>query len=128
MPLKRKASNSIGDSPSIPKAKRERAANTKWEKEDIDSIVTQLKQATVDGNTSDNGVKKNVWVAIAISFTDPLKNDRSCQTRFSRLKVDYKEVKYMRELSGFGWDLEKHVPTAEDDVWNVLEKVSISIV
>jgi hypothetical protein len=34
-----------------------------------------------------------------------------------QLKKEYKEVKQIQELSGFGWDADKHVVTAADDVW-----------
>ena len=56
-----------------------------------------------------------------------LKTDRVCQTKWSRLKGDYKDVKFVRELSGFGWDDKKFVPTAEDDVWDRLEEVSSTL-
>jgi hypothetical protein len=39
------------------------------------------------------------------------------------MKKDYKEVKFLRELSGFGWDEENCVPTAEPEVWEDFRKV-----
>ncbi|KAG6834959.1 hypothetical protein H0H93_006081 [Arthromyces matolae] len=45
------------------------------------------------------------------------KTAASCQTRYNTLKKDYKEVKAIRELSGFGWDDDNHLATAADDVW-----------
>ena len=113
------------NSPSL--SKKERAANAKWSNKEIDSIVEQLKQAQIDSNTSNNGFKKSVWVSIGDSFKDMLKTDRVCQTKQSRLKGNYKDVKFVRELSGFGWDNKKFVPTAEDDVWDRLEEVSSTL-
>ena len=35
-----------------------------------------------------------------------------------QLKKEYKEVKQIWELSGFRWDVDKHLATAADDVWD----------
>lgn len=81
------------------------------------SMVSQLVQAKIDGETSENGFKKSVWTKIALSFEDPLKDPRVCDTKFSRMKKDYKEVKKLvKEVSGFGWNLQIQTVTAEDTV------------
>jgi tRNA U54 and U55 pseudouridine synthase Pus10 len=89
------------------------------------SMVSQLVQAKIDGQTSENGFKKSVWMKIASSFQDPLKkNTRVCDTKFSRMKKDYKEVlKLLKEISGFGWNSETQTVTAEDAVWEALGEV-----
>ena len=89
------------------------------------STVSQLVQAKIDGQISGNGFKKSVWTKIASSFQDPLKkNTRVCDTKFSRMKKDYKEVrKLLKEISGFGWNSETQTVTAEDAVWEALGKV-----
>lgn len=37
-----------------------------------------------------------------------------------KLKKEYKEVKHIRDLSGFGWDDAKKVVTATPEVWEAL--------
>ncbi|KAJ3779991.1 hypothetical protein GGU10DRAFT_381390 [Lentinula aff. detonsa] len=48
------------------------------------------------------------------------KTSESCRTRFTTLKKEYKEVKYLRNLSGFGWNPLQHVVTATPSVWSSL--------
>jgi Myb/SANT-like DNA-binding domain len=104
---------------------RKRVPNAKWCNEEIASMVTQLMQAKKDGNTSDNGFKSTVWTTIANSFDDQRKYERRVvETKFSRMKKDFSQVKWLRfEASGFGWDDEKKLVTAEDSVWEELAEV-----
>jgi len=41
---------------------------------------------------------------------------------YLQLKKDYKEVKVVQEASGFGWNDEKSLPVANDNVWKRLLK------
>jgi hypothetical protein len=86
-------------------------------------MLEQLKTAKDEENTSENGFKSTVWAGIAASYTDPLKVPRVCESKWSRLKKDYKQVKFLREASGFGWDEVNHLPTAEPEVWAEIQKV-----
>jgi hypothetical protein len=43
------------------------------------------------------------------------------------LKKDYKDFKYLKDNSGFGWDAEKMIPTAPEEVWKDLIAVSIPL-
>ncbi|RXW11416.1 hypothetical protein EST38_g14439 [Candolleomyces aberdarensis] len=40
--------------------------------------------------------------------------------QWAQLKSEYKTVKALREMSGFGWDYETQVVTASDEVWEKL--------
>lgn len=86
-------------------------------------MVDALATATSEGKAGDGGFKSSVWTAISQGLEDPLKNERVCRTRWDKIKADYKIVKFIRELSGFGWDEEKHLATAEQDVWESFQKV-----
>jgi Myb/SANT-like DNA-binding protein len=94
--------------------------NAKWTNADIDSL-----KAKEDGNTAEGGFKTTVWKAIADSYDDPLKKkDRAAESKYTRLKKEYKDIKWLREdVSGFGWDDENKLVTATDEVWDELEKV-----
>jgi Myb/SANT-like DNA-binding domain len=95
-----------------------RAPATKWSTEEITSMISQLKEQKVLGNTSDNGFKSSVWATIAASFSPGARKSeaRIVESKWSRLKKDYKEVKFLLECSGFGWDDEKGIVTAEPEV------------
>jgi hypothetical protein len=46
---------------------------------------------------------------------------------FFQLKGEYKTVKALRQMSGFGWNEGKQCVTAAADVWNAYIAVSASI-
>lgn len=102
-----------------------RADATKWTPEEIDSLVAQLLQAKVDGAGGEGGFRGAVWTPIAKSFADPLKNVVSvCESKWTRLKIDFKEVRKLRvELTGFGWDEKNQWVTAQPEIWLDLKKV-----
>ena len=45
------------------------------------------------------------------------------ESKWARLKNDYRAVKFLRNLSGFEWDAPKCLVTAESGVWEELAKV-----
>ena len=103
-----------------------RSPAAKWSDRDINKLITGLLEAKDNGQTSENGFKSTVWGALAASFDDPLKKvSRTCESKWSRLKSDYKAVKFLRDLSGFGWDEAHSLVTAEPEVWAELAKVRI---
>lgn len=105
--------------------KPKRGPNAKWCDAEIRSMLLQLRQAQHEGNTSENGFNGAVFETISQSFSDPAKNKRSCETKFHRLKKDYKEVKYLRESQGFVWDERSFLVTAAPLTWDMLGRVSI---
>jgi hypothetical protein len=84
---------------------KKRGGNTTWSDAEISSLVEQLMEAKAEGLMSEGGFKSIVWQGIANSYSDSKKNTpRTCETKWSRIKKWYVEVKFLRELSGFGWD------------------------
>jgi hypothetical protein len=107
-------------------APRARSNRSNWTNQEISQLIELLQEAKSNGQTSDNGFKAAVWNGIAASFSDPLKNEkRACESKWARLKKDYKDVKFLRELSGFGWDEETGLLSAEPQVWAEVSKVII---
>ena len=108
------------------KRKHNKTPHAKWTREEVNILVEKLLDAKDRGLSSENGFKSAVWSAIASAFTDPLKQaTRVCESKWTRLKKEYKEVKELREASGFGWDAEGCLPTATDEVWEGIAKVGI---
>lgn len=105
--------------------KRPRGPQCTWVAADITELIDHCRRAFDDGLYGDNGFKDVVWQPIMEQFRDrdPLKTTNACHSKFTRLKKDYKEVKWLREASGFGWDNGRHLPTAEPQVWEAIKKV-----
>jgi hypothetical protein len=105
------------------KAKSSQAPSAKWSNQEVARLIKQLQECKSNGQTSGNGFNTSVWNAIAVTFTDPLKQvGRTCESKWTRLKKDYKEVKFLREASGFGWDSVNNLVTAEPEVWAEMAK------
>jgi hypothetical protein len=107
MPPKLKDPPKGSTSTPTPATRKIRTSAARWSNEEMTSMASQLVQAKIDSETSENGFKKNVWNKIAASFEDPLKkNYLVCDTKFSRMKKEYKEVRKLhKETSEFGWDV-----------------------
>jgi Myb/SANT-like DNA-binding domain len=73
---------------------------TRWKrsKAEVDSPIDQLFQAKEDGNTAEGGFTSTIWAGIADSFDDPPKKKaRACESKWTRLKKDYNEIKWLRD-------------------------------
>jgi Myb/SANT-like DNA-binding domain len=115
-------------------ARGQRAPASKWSDQDIEKLIAGLLEARDNGLSSENGFKSTVWASIAASFDDPLKASfddplkkasRICESKWSRLKIDYKAVKFLRDSSGFGWDEARSLVTAEPEVWTEMAMARI---
>ena len=78
------------------------APNATWTNADIEAICDHLDDCRDRGQMSENGWKPIVWTAMAQVFNNISKTPRACQTKWTQIKKDYQEVKFMREVSGFG--------------------------
>jgi Myb/SANT-like DNA-binding protein len=109
--------------PASRETRAPRAPPTKWSDEEVDKLVAGLLEAKDNGLSSENGFKATVWGTISSSLADPLKVTKVCESKWQRLKNDFKAVKFLRELSGFGWDQTRSLVTAEPEVWAELANV-----
>ena len=87
-------------------------ANAKWSEEEMFLIIEKLQEMS-DGNTCNNGFKGSTWQAVADMLDDDLKNWSACESKFMRIKAEFKQVKFLNDSSRFGWDEERKVATAE---------------
>jgi hypothetical protein len=92
-----------------------------WTDSDIDLMIAHLRDSKNAGDVSEGGWKKTVWTTLALKYTDTSKQEvRVLESKWTRMKADYKAVKFIREQSGFGWDEKHQWATAESEVWNEL--------
>ncbi|KAG6907216.1 hypothetical protein DXG01_009872 [Tephrocybe rancida] len=91
-------------------------------------LVDQLLKQHDEGMQTSNGnFHADAWTAIEkeLAGTESVtggtpKNVMCCSNKWGALKKDYREVKQLRDMSGFGWDDNNKLVTAEGDVWDWL--------
>ncbi|KAF5367349.1 hypothetical protein D9615_010294 [Tricholomella constricta] len=113
----------ISFSPAMPPKSR-----AKWNSAcDAILIGSLLDQRANGKQTGNGGFHVSAWTAakLLLAGTEAHskgseKTAQSCQNRYGTLKKDYKDVKYIRNLSGFGWNSADCIVTAEDGVWATL--------
>ncbi|KAJ3746202.1 hypothetical protein DFH05DRAFT_1522796 [Lentinula detonsa] len=106
---------------------------THWTTDSDRALLGCLKESKHAGFQTDNGgFHADAFKAAAARIEEEskelddsekigtAKTSESCRTRFTTLKKEYKEVKYLRNLSGFGWNPLQHVVTATPSVWSSL--------
>ncbi|RHY10142.1 hypothetical protein DYB36_006956 [Aphanomyces astaci] len=102
-----------------------------WTAERDEFLVAALQAQVLKGKRSDSGFKKEAWAevtsAINLRFVT-MYHTSKIKSRLDCLKRDYKDVKYLRDNSGFGWNSELQLPTAPDDVWASVIKVDILMI
>ncbi|KAH0611588.1 uncharacterized protein H6S33_010853 [Morchella sextelata] len=91
-----------------------------WD-DDKDRLVLKLLLKQIKaGKRSDSGFKKEAWVQITAEFNlvFPTCEKEQIKTRVTTLKRRLDVFQRLCENSGFGWDSEKKIPTAPNDVWD----------
>ena len=71
-------------------------------------------------STSDSNIKSAEWTKVLNNFNEETKlncNRQQLQSKIQSLKKQWIVFKKMKENSGWGWDHERNIPTAQDDVW-----------
>ncbi|KIJ36074.1 hypothetical protein M422DRAFT_261622 [Sphaerobolus stellatus SS14] len=112
---------------------QKRAPNTVWSDAEDQKWVECLLDEQAQGLQGENGWKMATWVRILAklqeAFPESSKNKTAIKlkTRHERVKGDYKQVKDLRETSGFGWDESKQAVTATDEVWELLLQRDLSL-
>ncbi|KAF5352325.1 hypothetical protein D9757_014292 [Collybiopsis confluens] len=103
-----------------------RKPKTSYSEEDDRTLLTVLTEQKAAGFQTDNGgFHQDAFKAAAATMRDPgptgvVKTAESVKSRYTNLKKDFKEVKEIREKSGFGWDEARCVATATAEVWEAL--------
>jgi Myb/SANT-like DNA-binding protein len=106
---------------------RSRDGQINWSSTQVDELLDFLLDAKSQGLTSDNGFKSTVWVDISQRISGPSRNPRQCQSKWSMIKKEFKDVKWLQDLSGMGWDEEAQICQAEKEVWDQLLEVNLTL-
>ncbi|KAJ7477796.1 hypothetical protein B0H11DRAFT_2234474 [Mycena galericulata] len=95
----------------------------------LDTLGTQKAEGDQTDNTS---WKSDAWTACAEALKGtekgangsggPRKMVKMCSTRWSAEKVDYLQVKGLRNTSGAGWNEVDHLVVLEDSVWEEISQ------
>ncbi|XP_058108674.1 uncharacterized protein At2g29880-like [Magnolia sinica] len=102
-----------------------RAQKIKWTNAMDEVMLNTLLEQIALGRKSDNGFKREAYQAAAEQVSNETHvcvNWSNVVNRMKYHKKCYNDVKDMLSASGFGWDNERKVVTAPDEVWEAYLK------
>ncbi|KAJ3986352.1 Myb/SANT-like DNA-binding domain-containing protein [Lentinula detonsa] len=117
------AVSQVPDTSEIPKVEQGRF---QWDSDMDGIVIAELSSQKGAGFMASNGgFHTDAFTSCAAKLHEAgyTVNSKQCKTRYSTLKKDFKEVKDIREKSGFGWDEQRGIVTATVDVWDKLLQV-----
>lgn len=92
----------------------------RWNEDITHILLDCILEAKTNGVFIDNSIKSSGWNSIKRTFHSrtsiDMTNDQ-LTNRFSYLKTEYSTFKALKANSGFGWDADRRLPTAPEDVW-----------
>ncbi|KAJ3725113.1 hypothetical protein C8R42DRAFT_718603 [Lentinula raphanica] len=94
-----------------------------WVIEEDQHLIGILQEQKSAGFQTDNGgFHQDAFNAASLKLKSSNFSHTStqCSVRFTTLKKEFKQLKEIREKSGFGWDATRNVATAGADVWEKL--------
>eukprot|EP00474_Spongospora_subterranea_P001409 CRZ01867.1 hypothetical protein [Spongospora subterranea] len=98
-----------------------RGSRAAWDLDKDAVLISLMLEQARNGKRADSGFKKEAWTAVLVSLNsqfdlyytlDQIKN------RVKLLKKQYCLFRRLKDNSGFGWDDDKKIPTASDEVWD----------
>jgi hypothetical protein len=95
----------------------------------IQTLFSELLEQAQDSKRADSGFKKEAWDSVLREVHEvyigpypiPLQKIKQKEQTFKGL---YKDWKFLRDQSGFGWDEETRMITASEQAWNDICTVS----
>jgi hypothetical protein len=109
--------------PPIPSILDDQPDRIEWTPEMIHTLFLELLEQAQDGKRADSGFKKEAWDSVLREVQEvyigpyliPLYKVKQKEQTF---KGYYKDWKFLRDQSGFGWDEETRMITASEQAWN----------
>lgn len=80
------------------KSLKPRAQATQWTIQEVHDLLAYMQQEKEAGITSEGNMRVQLWRNVGARFDDTLKNEKTTESKWIRLKKDYKAVKFLREL------------------------------
>ena len=93
-------------------------------------FLTLLEQVDI-GKRADSGFKKEAWIACCNAITDTtgqFVTVEKCKNKVEAMKASWRELNWLREQSGFGWNEDIGLVQAGDQAWKDIMKVSDTII
>jgi hypothetical protein len=97
------------------------------------AFFCEMLDQVKDRQAADSGFKKTAWITalaeVNMLYKGPgvvsIDSARSIEQRW---KSRYKDFKFLREQSGFGWDEDTGIVTASDQAWDDIIVVSNALI
>lgn len=109
--------------PSLSLSSEDQLDRIEWTPQMIQVLFTELLEQAQDGKRADSGFKKEAWDSVLrevqLVYTGPLTIPlQKVKQKEQTFKGYYKDWKFLRDQSGFGWDEETGMITASNQAWN----------
>jgi hypothetical protein len=107
----------------------DQSSRIKWTPLMLQTFFAELLDQAQDGKRADNGFKKEAWDSVLKEVQNVYEGPNlitidKIKAQEQTYKAYYKDWKFLREQSGFGWDEETGMVTAPEEVWNNIITVS----
>ena len=96
--------------------------SAKWTPELVKGLILIAQdENNKKGGSQQGGFTTQVWKAIQNKFNDHFQvkfSSVQLHSKWAWLKGKYNLFKALKDCSGFGWDDQKKIPAAPDEVWD----------
>lgn len=92
-------------------------------------FLTLLEQVDI-GKRADSGFKKEAWISCCNEIknaTGQLVTVGKCKNKVEAMKASWRELNWLKDQSGFGWDENTGLVQAGDQAWKDVIKVSDAV-
>ncbi len=100
-----------------------------WKDDMEQYLIDRLLITVQKGKRAENGFKKEAWTDVLLAMREKFTTTRfevkQLKSKTDQLKKKYTIFQALCDNSGFGWNEEKMIPTAPDDVWERYMQVFI---
>jgi hypothetical protein len=103
---------------------KNKSGRANWNHQRIVYLIGVLKDHDVPRYRTNNAWSKEAWKSITAQFNTNFSTEftvSQVKQKEQDMKKEYRVVKDLSAESGFGWDSDRMMVTAPDDVWKTLD-------
>jgi Myb/SANT-like DNA-binding domain len=114
--------------PALPIVIQPQGGSLQWTFKMEEILLGTLVEEVNSGKRADSGFKSEAWTACCTAITNSkatkqLVTVEKCKSKVEAMKALWRELKWLKDQSGFGWDEATGLVQADDQVWKDVIKV-----